>query len=800
MNYEQIPAELRALPQWVCFMLVDNPERGKPEKIPINPHTLRGASSTNPKAWGTLEKAAAQIGKTGSCKRKGGAIVSAAVCGVGFVFNGNGITGIDFDHVIDEQGQLEPWVADWVQRFGSYTEYSPSGTGLHILCRGALGDRKCIKREEVEIYDRARYFTVTGKPYGDAKPLCDAQAALDDLYAAFEKKPTGGDPAPAPGALSWDAEIGAQNDGLLDHEIISKIERHPKTADLWRGDITGYNSHSEADIALCNTLAFYCRRDTAQMDRLFRQSGLMRDKWDRSQSGSTYGALTVGKAASECRAVYDPVKYRRSKAEKDFKALTASGNGSVLLDEIHPENNDRYTWDDIGNGNLFADWSEGSARCAYETGRWYVYDGRRWIKDPKNIGVMKLCKKLSKLLYKYAGTLEEGDESKKYINFVVSWRTRRKRETIVKDAADVHPVNMNEFDRDPHLFNCKNGTLNLLTGEFRPHAASDMLTMLSNVNYVAGARCERWERFMFEIMEGDQAKIAFLQKAMGYALTGDTFLECFFLLYGATTRNGKTTAVETLRYMLGDYATTIKPESLARKANPDSRSPSEDIAKLAGRRFVSVSEPDNGLVLSVALVKTLTGNDTINARFLGENSFDFEPMFKLFINTNHLPRVTDPTLFASGRVKVIPFNRHFEEHEQDKGLKKLFQKPESLSGILNWCLDGLRRLNEEGLSMPKSIQAATEEYQKASDKMGLFFDEAMVADPFGEVRMELLYPVYRQWCDKNGYKAEAKNGGFKSAVERYAEVTRKRPTGASKYENAVSMALGWHIKQGYENL
>lgn len=336
MNYEQIPAELRALPQWVCFMLVDNPERGKPEKIPINPHTLRGASSTNPKAWGTLEQAAAQIGKTGSCKRKGGVTVSAAVCGVGFVFNGSGITGIDFDHVIDEQGRLEPWVADWVQRFGSYTEYSPSGTGLHILCRGALGDRKCIKREEVEIYDRARYFTVTGKPYGDAKPLCDAQAALDDLYAAFEKKPTEGSPAPATGALSWDAEIGSSqaSSGAGKDYLAIGLEKDSKFRELWDGH-RPHGNESADDQALMNKLAYWCNCNAAAMMNAFKQSPHCQQKdpyhMEKAVVREDYLQRTVEQAVKGCTrtAEYDDLNYQdrqRASAAQDFAGIGSAGD------------------------------------------------------------------------------------------------------------------------------------------------------------------------------------------------------------------------------------------------------------------------------------------------------------------------------------------------------------------------------------------------------------------------------------------------------------------------------------------
>lgn len=173
-------------------------------------------------------------------------------------------------------------------------------------------------------------------------------------------------------------------------------------------------------------------------------------------------------------------------------------------------------------------------------------------------------------------------------------------------------------------------------------------------------------------------------------------------------------------HMMGDYGKTARPDTIALKQNPDGRGPTEDVARLAGARFVNIPEPPKNMVLSAALVKTMTGGDTVTARFLNENSFQYRPQFKLFINTNHLPSVTDTTLFSSGRVKIIPFERHFSEQERDEGLKDFFMEPGRLSAILNWCLDGLWLLRETGFQMPDSVREATEDYRQGSDKTGRF--------------------------------------------------------------------------------
>ena len=462
----------------------------------------------------------------------------------------------------------------------------------------------------------------------------------------------------------------------------------------------------------------------------------------------------------------------------------------VSLTDLEPDNNDRYGWNDIGNGNLFADWYKSVARYVPERKQWFVYADGVWKPDTGGLKVMQLCKKLADSLYIYALSIPDESRKQSYMKHVAKWQSRHNRETILKDAASVYPLPLSRFDADPFLFNCQNGTLNLKTREFRDHSPADFLSMKAGVEYHANARCERWEQFISEIMQGDQDRAAFFQKALGYALTGDTAHECFFILYGVTSRNGKGTSMETFMNLVGDYGRATRPETISMKPTVNGNMPSEDVARLAGARFVNISEPDKKMVLSAALVKTLTGNDTITARFLHENSFEFRPQFKLFINTNHLPQVTDVTLFTSGRVKLIPFERHFDESERDTGLKKALSTPAALSGILNWCLDGLWLIEETGFDMPESVKIATDEYRQRSDKMGRFVAESLEADPQGEIRTADAYELYKAWCARNGQFAESM-ANFKSEMENFGTIKRKRPAGSNGTVNPQAFILGY---------
>jgi len=290
-DYSKIPLELANLDQWVCWGW-----NGSPPKLPIDPKTENPAKAGISQSWGMFSQAVACMDE-GKCN------------GIGFEFNSNDIVGIDLDHCFQENGTLRPEAADIVNQFGSYTEISQSGTGLHIICKGKLPG-KAVKSKTVEMYDSGRYFALTGNIYDNKETLCDAQKAINSLYegliAAREKaqeKPT-----------------ETQSSGLsLDDTKLIEVAVNARNGslfcDLFQGKIEGkYSSQSEADLALCNILAFYTGKNAAQMDRLFRQSALMRDKWDRQQAGSTYGAITIQNAIDHCFQVFDP----RATAEQDF--------------------------------------------------------------------------------------------------------------------------------------------------------------------------------------------------------------------------------------------------------------------------------------------------------------------------------------------------------------------------------------------------------------------------------------------------------------------------------------------------
>lgn len=529
------------------------------------------------------------------------------------------LVAIDIDHCVNN-GVISDLAQNIIDTMNCYTEYSPSGNGIRMIALSSELDydkkRYYInnRRLGLEIYVAGytnRFVTLTGNAIRE----CDLVDRSNELITILDKymvKPMQfQDPSrEAPGSF------------LSDESVIAKAlasKQGEKFRSLWDGDIPEGMSHSEADLSLCTTLAFWCGGDIEQMDRLFRESGLMREKWDRED----YRTATLNKAVAITTEFYKPLGI--SDARTDF-----SVPGSFLT-QTTPENNDQYPWTDIGSGRLFADCYRNTVRFVPERKSWYCYRDGIWSADVGSLRTMELCKELADELVLYALTIQNERQRQDYLKYCSKWQTRRTRETILRDAQSIHPISIKEFDSDPYVFNCQNGTLHLDTLEFTHHRAEDLLTKISPVNFDPRARCDRFLSFVNEITSGDADKARFLQKVLGYGMSGDTRYECLFILYGATTRNGKGTLCESILKVLGSYGCTSRPETLSIKPNANSHNPSEDIARLAGVRFTNISEPGKGMVLNAAQVKSMTGNDTLNARFLHENSFDFVPQFKLYI-------------------------------------------------------------------------------------------------------------------------------------------------------------------------
>lgn len=429
---------------------------------------------------------------------------------------------------------------------------------------------------------------------------------------------------------------------------------------------------------------------------------------------------------------------------------------SKRLKQLQP---DLQQWDEKTTAELFSELVREFCRYDVTAKEWRVYNGRVWKLDTGSMNVSRLAKVFSDCYLEYGSGIADEKTKAAFRAWALRYGQLRNRETLIKDARDCYFVSAADLDANPDLLNLANGTLDLRTFAFKKHDPADLLTKCAGVSFMPGARSERWERFIDEVMQGDAAKAAYLKRIVGYALTADTFLECCWILYGASTRNGKSTLIETIAAMLGDYALSMPPETLAQRQTRDTRQASGDIARLNGCRFLSCSEPPKRMLLDNALLKTLLGRDTITARNLYEREVSFVPVFKLFFNCNSLPLITDDTVFSSQRIRVLTFDRHFSPEEQDRNLKTELRSPENLSGILNWCLAGLKEFRRIGEAPPSSVTEATAQYRKSSDKIGLFLDECLEYTG-GNSAAGAVYGRYAVWCSENGYGTDSKRSFF----------------------------------------
>lgn len=720
MRPEGIPLVLKTKGQFCVW------RRERKTKVPYNPRTGEKAAVDDPTTFDSFTTASL-------------AYLKGKFNGLGVLIAG-GLGAIDIDDCIRDDNTLNDVAVDILSIFkGSYFEKSPSGKGLRgffLLPEDYVFDSVSYynKRKELEIYTCRRFVTVTGNVYRDGE-IIEASSALSNALEKFMKR-----------RANSQSDEREHVSYLDDDEVIEKASRsNAKFKDLYEGRWEFlYSSQSEADMALAVMLAFWCGGVEEQMDRLFRQSGLMRpDKWDSLRGGRTYGELTIRNAVGFCSKFYT-----KETLAPDYEYMRRT------IEDLQPQSNPRYSSDlQIGLRALFVDYYRDILCVLHERGAWCVYDGKVWRPDPHCYAVSEMAVKFYKQLKAYAETITQADTRERFMKRVLWLESRPHRDSLIKDAISdsALQISMSEFDKDPYLFNCANGTLDIRTRKLGKHDPADYLMKLSPVEYEPTATSADFTKFIDEVMEPDKRE--YLQKILAYGLSGDTRYECMFVFYGATTRNGKGTLMEVFLRALGDYGRTAMPTILSSKKYANSSGPSEDLARLSGARVVSVSEPGKDMQLDASLAKQMTGNNIITARFLHESSFEFRAGFKLFIDTNHLPAISDTTLFDSDRIRIITFNRHFSEEERDLDLKARLTTPENLSGFLNWVLDGFKKFQRDGLKMPASVKEATNEYRTQSDKVLLFTTQCLKREQGSELKTSTVYSRFQSWCLDNGLGA-----------------------------------------------
>jgi len=797
-----VPGELLKSPHWVVWQYEQKGKDDKPTKVPYCAMTGHKASSTNGDTW-------VRFGDAMHATRKKD--------GLGFVWDGLGyvvtkddkLTGIDLDHCRDAAtGVIEQWAQAIIDAMHSYTEVTPSGEGVRIWIHANLpGTGK--RRGDIEIYDNGRFFTVTGQHLeGTPDEINEAQGALNQMLAGLFPE-------------REERTRGEVSGSALDDDTIILKAGHAKNSAkfnaLWSGDASGYsNDPSKADLALCGILAFWTGGDKDQIDRLFRQSGLMRDKWDERRGYATYGERSIDATLATLGEVYEPRTQPATNGHAKITPIrpdTQEGNtqADAAFTQVTPAPTKAplrgpYEFTEFGNMQRMLDCYGANMRYNPSFG-WVAWDGRRWQVDSE-LSVRAWAKQAVKAIYDEAARLatrasasedeaeqaELGKGAEKLLKWARASQTNHMVTAMVALARDGCLLPPEEFDSQPFLLTVLNGTIDLRTGERREHRQEDYITQLAPVEYDPSADAPRWLAFLDEIMLGRNELIDYLRRSFGYCLTGSVKEQVWYLCFGEHGDNGKSTMLEVLMAVLGDYAGQIPAEALTiAGVRQDSDAPTPTIAGLKGKRLVVSSETEDGARLAAARIKKLSGRDTLSGRFMRKDPFSFYPTAKIVIHTNHKPQARETTHAFWRRVRYVPFDfTLMGKPKEAKDLDLPDKLAEEAAGILAWLVAGCLEWQQRGLDEPEAILQATQDYRDESDILKTFLDERTERGEHLKIALAALYQNYQAWCVEAGEKEMAQRR-FGQAIRArgFEQLKGFGPTGAAGFKGiALKSAMG----------
>jgi putative DNA primase/helicase len=677
----QAPEELRTKDQFVTWREEDR--GGDPTKVP---YSIRGgrASSTNPNTWAPFDDVIVYAEENG-------------MDGIGFVFTEDDpYTGIDLDKCRNpETGEIEPWARRIVAALDSYTEVSPSGTGLHIFVKATLPGRN-NRKGPVEMYESRRYFTLTGNRLsGTLAEIQERQEVLERLYRhVFKDEKTAGE---VNGHKARPMDVG--DDELL--ELAMQAKNGLKFSRLWRGNTSEYaGDESRADLALCSLLAFWTDGDTERMDRLFRRSALMRDKWNRHD----YRERTFRKVLEGKTEFYQP-----SEAVSTNGSTKKAAKSAKPTPPTHDELRDR--------------WIDGNPNHAYGLSEWRLYEEGIW----PVVSEMAIKAEISDVLEE---AKPEGVKPTANILASVTELTRIK--VFVPDE---------RWDADPDMLVCKNGALRISTGELEVHRPGHYATSAVPYEYRPGIKTLAWDYFIRNTVP---VAAAFLQEFAGYALTTNMSHELAVWLYGPPG-SGKSTFLAGLQAMLGHRAGILGLADLEKSRFT--------LAELPGKTLVVASEQPSAYLASTNTLNAIISGEPIQVERKYRDPFTVIPRAKVCWAMNELPRVADANSGLFRRVKVVGFPE-LPEDKRDPEIKRLIEGEGA--GILNWALEGLSRLNQRGhFEIPAGVLDATKQFRENNDVPALFIEDRCIRGTDFDMPAARLYREYRYWCEENGHRAQS---------------------------------------------
>lgn len=429
----------------------------------------------------------------------------------------------------------------------------------------------------------------------------------------------------------------------------------------------------------------------------------------------------------------------------DPARLTLSGHISTIpgQEERAPTVADLHRTD-LGNAQAMALLYGHCIRYDHRRARWLVWNEHRWEEDT-NGAIERLAHQVARERLRAAADMDDKQERRRAAGFALASESRRSISAMLSLAQSLEPLALEgtELDQNDWLLGCENGVIDLRLDRMHNGMPSDMLTMSTRLYYDQTAGCPRWEQFLQEVFSGDQELIAFIKRAIGYSLTGVTSEQVLFLCWG-TGCNGKSTFLNVLRGILGDYARNTPFSTF--EVSKYQGIPN-DLAALSHVRLITASETAETTRLNEARVKAVTGGDPISCRFMRGEWFEYIPAFKVWLAMNHKPEIrgTDNAIWR--RIRLIPFRESFE-HRKDPFLEQTLVRERP--GILSWAVEGCQDWQVEGLGMPAAVRDFTAEYRRESDLIGRFLEECTEPTPLGSIGAAALYEVFKGWLKANG--------------------------------------------------
>jgi putative DNA primase/helicase len=667
--FDRIPQELKEIPQWVMWKW--ETRQGKPSKPPYQIDGKTKASPTNPEHWITYREAVEALERVDD---KGKPIFS----GFGFALTGDlGLVAWDLDHCIDPKSLvLDEFAQKILDQVPSYTEVTPSGTGLRIILRGDIpADGK--KSGNVECYKDKRYVTITGNHYPNTPEQVLELDCTPTWYEFFDARK--------------DAETKKKKKNELTAEKIELLK-------AGNYEEAGYN-RSEADLALCNHFATITNGDKNKMDSLFRETKLFRDKWDKRHSGDgrTYGQMTIDKALEYFARPH----------------LTDTGNARRLAD--------------IGKEEL-----------RYVAGKWYIWDGLR-LKEDKMNQIYLYADRVTRQIREEAANTDDADRRDALLGWANQLESRSRTDSMLKLAQSRQPlpIDINELDKNLLAFNCESGVI--IKDSVLPHSFEHLITKYAPCKLNLKAEAPLWEKFLEWCLPEPELR-SFVQRMIGYSMTGDVSEQALFFLYG-TGANGKSTLLNAIMRIFGDYAREISTDVFISKNN---ESHPTALMDLQGVRLAVCPELEDGKRFNEQSLKWITGGERIKARRLFQDFVEFRPTAKIWIVGNHKPVVRGTDYAIWRRIYLVPFTQKMPDDKKDGRYitGEIFSIHDEWEGILNWCYQGYLSWLEMGLAPPSIVKLATEEYRLEQDVVGQFLNQECEMIKDSSVTHKELYARY----------------------------------------------------------